>query len=302
MTHTETKNIYEYTIFRAILVLLVVLGHCSYLSIFSNYGNFDVIGESLIPLGQKLLYFPTYIIYSFHMPAFIFLSGTMFELHKAKYIQERKIFFYKKAKRLLIPFFLITSLYIVPIKYIVGYWNNSSNVLQDIFLGQFLIQGNNSLWFLEVLFIIFCLCLPFLFYNVEKKFYLIIFISSILISIFSGIVHIQLISLTLKYFCFFVFGIIFEQNREKFNSWLINKKILFLLIIIYSCFLGIKFLSKNSSIPYINSVISTFVAFAGILVLWGGYSCIVIQIVHAFQKKFRTSAWESIYTQIRLTI
>ena len=117
-TIDNKSNIIEYSIFRALLILMVVLGHCSYLSIITDYGSFNIFDQSLIGscLGQKFLYYPTYVIYSFHMPAFIFLSGAMFELHKGKYLIDKISFIKNKFIKLFVPFILITTIYVCPCK------------------------------------------------------------------------------------------------------------------------------------------------------------------------------------------
>lgn len=60
----------------------------------------------------------------------------------------------KKANRLLLPFLMVTLFLSIPFKYISGYWDKSSDIFSDIFLGQILLFGNSHLWFIASLFII----------------------------------------------------------------------------------------------------------------------------------------------------
>ncbi len=60
---------------------------------------------------------------TFHMPVFIALSGSLFALGKKL---EAGTFIIKKAKRLLIPFFVVWLCWNMPIKYLTGYYNGIS--------------------------------------------------------------------------------------------------------------------------------------------------------------------------------
>lgn len=98
----------------------------------------------------------TEFIYIFHMPLFIALSGALYKksLDKGRYSTFVELL-NKKSKSLLIPFGAVTVLYSVPIKFISGYFNQSNDIVKDIFVGQILIQGNTHLWYLLTLFAIF---------------------------------------------------------------------------------------------------------------------------------------------------
>lgn len=90
------------------------------------------------------------------MPLFIALSGALYKksLDKGRYSTFVELL-NKKSKSLLIPFGAVTVLYSVPIKFISGYFNQSNDIVKDIFVGQILIQGNTHLWYLLTLFAIF---------------------------------------------------------------------------------------------------------------------------------------------------
>ena len=91
----------------------------------------------------------TSAIYSFHMPLFMALSGALFSRNKMRGFLP---FVKSKAQRLLLPFVVVASFVSVPLKYFAGYWDGSENILRDVFVGQYLIQGNTHLWFLVTLF------------------------------------------------------------------------------------------------------------------------------------------------------
>lgn len=79
-------------------ILLVVLGHS----------------------GENIPYLSKWI-YSFHMPLFIFISGYLLDYTSKNGIDKINLFNFinKKIKRLLIPYFVISSLAYVP-KYLLG--------------------------------------------------------------------------------------------------------------------------------------------------------------------------------------
>ena len=129
-----------YDILRVIATLLVVIGHCTYLTISTKYGGCDYsyLDKSFVfKVVSKL----TSFIYLFHMPLFIALSGALFakSLDRGRYASFMELL-NKKAKRLVIPFIVVTLFYAVPIKFLSGYYNASTSLFSDILIGQVLIQ------------------------------------------------------------------------------------------------------------------------------------------------------------------
>lgn len=145
-------------------MLLVVIGHCNYYTISTPYGGIDFFsdaeGRSFI---YRCLYWLVSFIYTFHMPLFMALSGMCFSLSMKKIISFKSLI-KSKAYRLLTPFFAVTICLSIPLKYFSGYWDDSENVLLDMFLGQFLLMGNSHLWFIVSLFWIFLA-----YYLIEKS-------------------------------------------------------------------------------------------------------------------------------------
>ncbi len=109
----------EYDILRVIVMLLVVLGHATYVSHVTDYGGCDYSEY----FEKKSLFFQcvsylTAVIYLFHMPLFMALSGALFycSYMKGKY-RNYKLLLVEKGKRLLIPFSSkIVSTYFLHIK------------------------------------------------------------------------------------------------------------------------------------------------------------------------------------------
>lgn len=142
---------------RTLTMLLVIIGHCTYTRLMTPYGGINYFSDmpsDEYSISWKLLGVLVSFIYTFHMPLFMMLSGACFRLTIDR-VTGMRAFVEKKAKRLLLPFVLTTLLLSVPLKYLGGYYSQSSNILQDIIFGQFLLMGNSHLWFVVSLFWIF---------------------------------------------------------------------------------------------------------------------------------------------------
>lgn len=144
---------------RTLTMLLVIIGHCTYLNIMTPYGGisyFENVPSTEYSIMWKLLTSMVTFIYSFHMPLFMMLSGACFSLTLKK-VSGMLPLLKNKGKRLLIPFLFTALLVSIPLKYASGYYAHSANVLHDIVLGQLLLMGNSHLWFVFSLFWIFLL-------------------------------------------------------------------------------------------------------------------------------------------------
>lgn len=153
------EQIKEYDVLRVIVTFLVIIGHCTYATIETNtYGIWDYSAytASGLSLFYQLSSKAVALIYTFHMPLYMMLSGALFRYtnYTGGYNSLRDLISIK-AKKLLIPFFVVTLCYVVPLKMLSGYYAGSTNLWTDILVGQVLLEGNNHLWFLPALFAIF---------------------------------------------------------------------------------------------------------------------------------------------------
>ena len=103
------------------------------------------------------------------MPLFMAISGAVFSFGIQKFKTLGGLV-RNKAKRLLLPFLLVTTFIAVPLKYFAGYYIGSTHVLRDIFLGQYLLLGNSHLWFVVSLFYIFVIFYVLERYHLRKGF------------------------------------------------------------------------------------------------------------------------------------
>lgn len=269
--NVKSKRINEYNIIRAIAVILVVIGHCTYYKISTNYGgiNFDLDMQNVSSIGKffyNIFVQISFILYTFHMPLFFALSGALFKhsLDNGKYKNIKELII-KKSQRLLIPFFIVALIYSVPIKYLSGYYNQSKNIFKDIFVGQILQQGNTHLWFLPTLFFIFVASYIYIYIQRSRiqRFRIlndkyILFILLIFINVFSVFVKIELVKNILFYLIYFYIGYCFESKREQINYKIDNfskKKILYLCLIIGIVILNIFVYKINHNVRiYIKTI------------------------------------------------
>ena len=137
----QTKRYTEVDIARGIGILFVVLGHS--------------IKQTGVSAGWIRIL--TYMIYSFHMPLFFCLSGFVSAKILRMNRDERLLYIRARARRLLVPYFVIGILYI-PVKLKLSSVAVKPFTAADIprmLIGQ---NPDVSLWFLYILFLIEAVC------------------------------------------------------------------------------------------------------------------------------------------------
>lgn len=247
----KSKNIEEYDILRVFVTLLVLIGHCTSCQISTAYGNANYSllfsnGGSFFFKMSRLL---TAFIYTFHMPAFFALSGAIFVLTLKKHISF-KMLLEKKSKRLLLPFFIVSLVYNVPLKFIAHYFDNGKTLLFNVLFGQIFIQGNTYLWFLPVLF-----CLFIIFYFLKKiiKSTKVILVIFMICYCFSKCCSIQLFSYILQYGVWFTLGYLFEERRLNINC-VIERKRIVILFVPSACITIVFFIVYRFLLKYYNYI------------------------------------------------
>ena len=149
------ETVYDWL--RLIATLLVVLGHSFYLSNHTAIGSIDyVLPEAAAGhFAGGLLFLldrASHFVYFFHMPLFFILSGAVLAL---KPIPDLRKFTLSKVKRLLVPYWIYSFFYMLPVKYLAGFYEGYT-VPQVLW--SFLKGGEDGhLWFLPALF--FCMLL-----------------------------------------------------------------------------------------------------------------------------------------------
>ncbi len=185
----------------------------------------------LSSLYKFVMYKINVIIYMFHMPLFVFVSGALFykECHKkdVKFEDICK----KKFNKLIIPYLTYGIIYNITIKFLVKFYNWKNlpyAIVYETLLGKNVIQ---YIWFLPTLF--FVTILFFIIYNGilqkdSKKLIIFILILALFVDEinikFPGIKYLPLL------FIFFSVGILFEENREKIEKYCKNKNVVLLMV------------------------------------------------------------------------
>lgn len=216
----QRRNIEVYDLIRIVATLLVVVGHGGILAwglksgVISPYSEFEA--SSLVAYIAATV---KKIIYCFHMPLFVCLSGAIFGIsNKPKNIKWIK----KRAWRLLMPYFFVASFILIPVRIFVGYYDHSFNLLHILFRDVFLSYDVNYLWFLPMLFsldLIFCVIQRVEILDKKtSQLGLLLLLLGISAGQFKiGVLPFQLHK-TLEYMFWFYLGILMERNRNKWEN------------------------------------------------------------------------------------
>lgn len=133
---------------RAIAILLVVFGHS--IIMYS-----PLWGLHIVNADYPILEYMKHVINLIQMPLFFSLSGYLFYYSMQK---KRKAYTFviQKVKRLIVPYFIIAILWMIPIKLFAEYQGYQDKNIVNIFVDGILLgKDNGHLWFLPALFLIF---------------------------------------------------------------------------------------------------------------------------------------------------
>jgi len=239
----------EYSLLKTFATLLVVAAHITVM--YASSGSAIEMPE------VKLLNWATLFLYAFHMPLFLFLSGAIY--HQCISVGKYKIFssfLLTKSKRLLIPYFVFGIFYVTPVMFLLRL--TDSTVPKYIFSGILLNEDSRHLWYLYVLFLMFVvirLLQPLLARYPQFVYFLLVF------SIFLAYNYLRFpLTFGMLYFarnfCYFLFGYIFNQNKDKWKSFLCKYWLLVVLIFL---------ITVASSVLFWNEALKIAAAFTGII-------------------------------------
>ena len=254
------KKIEIYQYLRGVVILLVLLGHSLYMAAGGGYGGlsyFDLIqGDEAMNVNNALQLFVD-MIYGFHMPLFMMISGAvyMYTRKEINTLKEVGAFILKKAKRLLIPFVLVTIFWQIPLKYISGYFQD--DIIKNAVMGQLLLFGNSHLWFLVVLFIIFVAVAFIEYLNLSR---ISIFIAGACF-IMGYFLEGNMVFLSLQYGLWFLLGVCFEKrirSRIEGKKFYLLKAIIFGIVYVVVFFVGKQFIYEGF-FKYIYTIITGIV-------------------------------------------
>jgi len=206
--------LFDIKISTGIAIILVVIGH------LASRGQVGI--EFYIKLKS--------IIYKFHMPLFLFLSGYIayYTYPVIKSIKEYSSYVKKKFIRLF-PAYIIMSFVFYVGKYSFGQTSGLKEGIIDIL---FYPANSNSgfLWYIYVLFL-FNLSMPVIDYFIKNKF-IIFFAISFLISSYVEPTELLSLNFYFWYLPFFILGCYLSVNNETYLS-ILNRYGLLILILFF---------------------------------------------------------------------
>ncbi|MGP1586958.1 MAG: acyltransferase family protein [Treponemataceae bacterium] len=228
-----SKQVSLYDWIRLFATIFVVVGHSSYIVIPTVWGGVDyVLPSEVNPLYNS--FFFAFLrrlsgwVYGFHMPLFFVLSGAVLNIKPLKKFDSIVV---QKFYRLIVPFFVYGLFFMLPVKYLSGFYEKQ-NFIQAV---KVFCYGEESghLWFLTSLF--WCI-LTFVsvkkildFFKIDS--YFILLIISFMIQFYSGKIKFSYFGFNvgLAYIFYFAVGFSFEKIRSKIEN-LSNFKIWFIFI------------------------------------------------------------------------
>jgi len=204
--------LYDIRLATGVAIMLVVIGHLA------------SRGQEGIDVYVNL----KSLIYKFHMPLFLFLSGYIsgYTYKKIKNFKEYIVFVKKKFLRLF-PAYLLLSIIFLLGKYILGSSNSMIDGLANILFSPS--SGNSGfLWYIYVLFL-YNLIMPLIIFTV-KNYFFIFFLLATILSLFT-FPDILSLNFFFWYLPFFMLGCFLSNHIEKYSYVL--SKIGFLSFILF---------------------------------------------------------------------
>jgi len=219
------RKLDEITCLVSLGITLVMVGH--------SYPAVSFVNDSAISFLFKF-------VYSFHMPLFMFISGLLFIYSTRDIVRFDYItFISKKIKRLLVPYFFISSL-AFPVKALF-----SSQAYRPIelsfrsYVGTILFPWSNTIiffWFLPTLFLIFLIA-PFLrdkaicgHKNLHVLLTLVILVLYLAVDEYS--IPLMNLSGAMSYLIFFWLGCLYCLYKGSIESYFEKRLFLFFSIVI----------------------------------------------------------------------
>ena len=158
----------------------------------------------------------------------------------------------------MIPYLVFTLLYLVPLKYLSGYFGQTNFLMAEG--SQLTLLGNSHLWYLYTLFVV-ALIAYFLVPRMQV-WYLLPLWGIHLVSAYVGL---SLISLPMEFLLWYMLGAMFETYRETLTAYFRTKRAVFLTIWL-TAFVVCSLLSLyvgRFGIPALQRLVNDLAAVAG---------------------------------------
>lgn len=200
------KRTDTYSILKVCATIFVVFAHATIM-----YTDNGAISMGISPV----LVYITNFIYAFHMPLYMFLSGAIYRLciNCGKY-KSTPEFLIKKARRLLIPYFIFGILYVSPVMIALNLTELS--LIEFVQKGIILSLDARHLWFLCALFTAFVITKLIQPVLDRVQFTLPILMALAVIVSAKNYYFPAVFSIinSAKFYCYFLFGYAFEASPK----------------------------------------------------------------------------------------
>lgn len=249
----NTKKLFDYDLLKVITTLFVVFAHIT--RMYTGAGIINPINGSII------LNYVTKVIYSFHMPLFIFISGAIYyyiKQEKGRYNDTKK-FIVNKTKRLMLPYIVFGVFYVAPI--MTYFQFTKDNFFIYTVKGILLSLDSKHLWYLFALFNIY-MVVYFTEKYVNKLPKVFTIIGLYIIHILSPrLPNILQINTTGTYLIYFYLGYLFQANKDSIKiKFKFNMKtlIVFLILNLTTLYLTLNLNTKGFIIATITLISAIF--------------------------------------------
>lgn len=242
-----SKVLNEIVLMRPICIICIIIGHA-----FAAYSGAWVVPN--IQFIDIYKYVNPFFI-SFQLAAFVYISGYLFESHCIK-IRQSSITDYvkKKAKRLLLPCYILSCVYILLFE------RNNWNMISFL-------NGSGHLWFLPMLF--WCYLWLFLYRKYIRgisKCNIFDAIWLVLLSLFLYKLKIPFgISSSFYYFPFMYMGCLVYNYKEYFSQSSLKR---LLLVVAFTYSLLVYYVLIKDSSVFMLFIMKYFICIFGTLTLW----------------------------------
>ena len=220
----QNTRVVIYDWVRLLATIWVVIGHSAYLDDAQTYGAVsfalpELLSPSYNDVPLRIVRFLSGWVYTFHMPLFFMLSGAVLAL--SLQLPSFDGFVKKKAKRLLLPYLFYGYLFMLPVKYLIGYYTKET-FLQAL-AGFFVGEDAGHLWFLPALFwsLLIYLAIRKILGHFSVKSELLPFVICVILSFSYELCPVEFFGLKtgLDYLIWVALGFLFEAIRQKAKPW-----------------------------------------------------------------------------------
>lgn len=216
-------------VLKGLAIILVLIGHAL------QHGSGSDYFESNLCFDNMLFK----IIYSFHMPLFMVVSGYLFNKSMHKYSMGKLIT--TRVKSLLIP--ILAWAFITSMISLIenGYEYNGLSMLKN-----YIITATNTLWFLWAVFL--CSMVVIFVGKLFRDNYYIYFTGLLITFFIPDIYGLE----KYKYmYPFFLLAYLYSENEEKIKCWLLERKRMSTLFLVISGIIYVILLSLYNRDTYI---------------------------------------------------